>query len=113
MIEYALVGLALFLAKICYERENIDFSKVETTCRTLTLPECVHTTERVRRVTWRFGVLGSLALSLMLYAMGVTTKSTWIHSVLASWIVITSCMNFRAYHVEDELTSAFKKTYKE
>ena len=113
MFEYILPVLAMYLAYSCSAREKIDFEKVETVCRQQTLPECMNVVERTRRVTWRFGVLGALCTSMMLLAMGVVNTSNWIHVTLASWIVITSCMNFRAYHVEDELTNALKKTLKD
>ena len=46
------------------------------------------------------GVLGSALTMLLLYCMGVTCSSLFSVGIV-SWITITGCLNFRAYHVED------------
>jgi len=58
--------------------------------------------ERLRRVTWRMGILGSSILATLLYFMNVIPLSSWVSTAAASWIVVTSVLNFRAYHLEDE-----------
>lgn len=57
-------------------------------------------TERVRRVTWRMGIIGSALTMFLLFCMGVTCSS-FFSVGLVSWVTITGCLNFRAYHVED------------
>jgi hypothetical protein len=95
---------------ICIQREKSDFDKLEH----LTAQSVEHvlkSTERVRRVTWRMGVLGSAVTMFLLYCMGVTSSSMFSVG-LVSWVSITGCLNFRAYHVEDIGMQHLKKILK-
>jgi len=65
-------------------------------------------TERVRRVTWRMGVCGAAILALMLVLCKVITWSQFAAAAVPSWIMLTSVLNFRAYHLEDEQTTALR-----
>jgi hypothetical protein len=99
---------ALYLVKICIQREKADFDKLEH-LRASSTEEVFVATERVRRVTWRMGVLGSAVTMFLLFCMGVTCSS--LFSVgLVSWVTITGCLNFRAYHVEDIGMQHLKKS---
>jgi hypothetical protein len=54
------------------------------------------------------GLIGASILVILLYLMNVETSSTFSVGV-GGWIVITSCLNFRAYHVEDVGSLKMKK----
>jgi hypothetical protein len=101
------LSLIAILIKAGYQ-EAADFLKLENL-----KPEnpysVLEATERVRRVTWRIGLLGAALLMFLLYSMGVTSSSPFSVGI-AAWICITSCLNFRAYHVEDMGSSLLKKT---
>lgn len=101
------MGVFLILLKAGYQ-EAADFLKLESLHPALSTTEILDATERVRRVTWRIGLLGAALLMLLLYAMGVTSSSPFSVGV-AAWICITSCLNFRAYHVEDIGAAMLKK----
>lgn len=89
----------MYLVYICIQREKNDFDKLEH-LQAESVDHVLKSTERVRRVTWRMGVLGSAISMFLLFCMGVTCSS--LFSVgLVSWVTITGCLNFRAYHVED------------
>jgi hypothetical protein len=64
--------------------------------------------ERVRRVTWRMGILGALVLSATLVAMRVIDVDAFVSAAVPAWIVVTSVLNFRAYHLEDEATQVVR-----
>ena len=84
---------------IALEREKKDFDKLEH----LEVKSALHIlteTERVRRVTWRMGIIGSCLTMFLLWCMNVKCSSFFSVGVV-SWITITACLNFRAYHVED------------
>jgi hypothetical protein len=84
---------------ISIQREKHDFDKLEH-LDVQTPQEVLQATERVRRVTWRMGIIGALFTMFLLFCMGVKTSSM-VSIGVASWIAITACLNFRAYHVED------------
>ena len=97
---------ALALGKAVYQ-ETSDILKLETLDGTPL--EILQGVERVRRVTWRMGLIGAALMMLLLYLMKVEISSPFSVGVVG-WIFITSCMNFRAYHVEDVGTSKVKKS---
>jgi len=104
-----MIIVALVVAWKSYERETQDFYKVEERRKEYEknlqdIHGALKTVERVRRVTWRWGILGSLFLSLLLVTMQAVKPDHWLHVAVPAWVVITSCLNFRAYHVEDEGT---------
>ena len=84
---------------ISIQREKHDFDKLEH-LQAETPEHVLQATERVRRVTWRMGIIGAMLTMFILYCMGVQTSSM-VSVGVASWIAITACLNFRAYHVED------------
>jgi pheromone shutdown protein TraB len=65
-------------------------------------------TERVRRVTWRMGVCGAAILALMLVLCNIISWSQFAAAAVPSWIMLTSVLNFRAYHLEDEQTTVLR-----
>jgi len=83
--------------KIALEREKKDFDKLEHLEFT-TRGQVLEATERVRRVTWRMGIIGAALTMFLLYCMN---HPQVFSAGLVSWITITGCLNFRAYHVED------------
>lgn len=108
-----------FLAKLTLVSESRDWHFLED-LRThlldkqesITIQEledvAMHT-ERIRRVTWRSGVLGAGILACMLVACRLITWDQWVAAAIPSWVMITSVMNFRAYHVEDEQTRVLRR----
>lgn len=87
--------------------EKKDWWATEDVCRrcavgTSSAQMCIDRVERTRRVTWRSGVIGAYALTALLFFANVIQEESLLSAMCISWIVITSCMNFRAYHVEDE-----------
>jgi hypothetical protein len=99
-------GLAAILFKAGYQ-EGADFLKLET-LEASKPQDVLDATERIRRVTWRIGLLGAALLMLLLHAMDVKSSSPFSVGI-AAWICITSCLNFRAYHVEDVGAGFLKK----
>jgi len=89
----------LYLVQVCIQREKADFDKLEH-LHASSMEEVFVATERVRRVTWRMGVIGSFLTMFLLFCMNVTCSSL-LSVGLVSWVTITGCLNFRAYHVED------------
>jgi hypothetical protein len=102
------LGLVAIILKAGYQ-EGADFLKLES-LQTTSPPEVLEAVERVRRVTWRIGLIGAALLMFLLYLMGVTSSSPFSVGV-AAWICITSCLNFRNYHVEDVGSLKLKKLY--
>jgi hypothetical protein len=94
------------LLKTSYQ-EAADFLKLED-LKADTVEEVLQATERIRRVTWRIGLLGAALVMGLLYLMKVEISSPYSVGVV-SWICITSCLNFRAYHVEDVGAEHIKK----
>lgn len=94
-------------------KESEDFSKLESS-RNATLADKTPVdnfftqVERVRRVTWRLGIVGAGLLAALLCAMRVVSIEKWTSVVVASWVVVTCVLNFRAYHVEDEGTTVLR-----
>ena len=84
---------------ISIQREKHDFDKLEH-LEAESAEEVLKATERVRRVTWRMGIIGAILSVCLLHFMGVQTSSLFSVAVVC-WITITACLNFRAYHVED------------
>lgn len=117
-MELAVVAVCLWLARFTLRNEAADFAKVEDARKEIVsgkgradvddLRRMSETVERVRRVTWRMGVLGALILSAMLVLTGVIPVRDIPKAGLPAWIVLTSVLNFRAYHVEDEGTAVLK-----
>jgi hypothetical protein len=106
---YVLFILFLLLSKITYQ-EAADFLKLED-LKPNTIEDVLNATERIRRVTWRIGLLGAALMMGLLYLMRVEISSPYSVGVVA-WICITSCLNFRAYHVEDMGAEHIKKILK-
>lgn len=106
---------AFYVCVIALKREGEDWMKVEKTRdETLTsgdVSAMIDQVERVRRVTWRMGVLGSCILSTLLFFMDVIPLKKWMSCAAGSWIIITTALNFRAYHLEDEGTKVYKSFY--
>jgi hypothetical protein len=88
-----------YVLKIALEREKKDYDKLEHMHQKSPLL-IIKETERVRRVTWRMGIVGS-ALSMFLVWCMKVKNSSLVSIGVVSWITITACLNFRAYHVED------------
>lgn len=105
--------LAAFISLVALRHEADDWMKVERkrddalACRA-TQMEMVSQVERVRRVTWRMGVLGSVVLAATLIAMRVIVLEQFVIAAVPAWIVVTSVLNFRAYHLEDEGTQVLR-----
>ena len=113
MFQLCVLLIALVLGWKSYERETQDFYKIENKRKEFEkdpgdIEDALKTVERVRRVTWRWGIMGALVLSLLLVAMRAVQPDHWLHVAVPAWVVITSCLNFRAYHVEDEGTLIMK-----
>ena len=106
---FTLLILFLILLKISYQ-EAADFLKLED-LKATTAEEVLVATERIRRVTWRIGLLGAALVMGLLYLMKVEISSPYSVGVV-SWICITSCLNFRAYHVEDMGAQHLRKVLK-
>ena len=102
------LGLFAILLKAGYQ-EGADFLKLES-LQTTSPQEVLEAVERVRIVTWRIGLIGAALLMFLLYLMGVTSSSPFSVGV-AAWICITSCLNFRCYHVEDVGSLKLKKLF--
>jgi hypothetical protein len=103
MIEFV---VAAYIIVIAARNEGNDWMKVEEArAKALTskdVKSMMAQVERVRRVTWRMGILGASVLATLLLFMNVIPLKSWISTAAASWIVVTSVLNFRAYHLEDE-----------
>lgn len=97
---------AIVLGKAVYQ-EVSDILKLEVLDGTQL--EILQGVERVRRVTWRMGLFGALLMMVLLHLMKVEISSPFSVAVVG-WIFITSCMNFRAYHVEDVGTLKLRKS---
>lgn len=92
---------------IALRKESDDFAKVEKKRDEVlrgkaTVQDMLLQVERVRRVTWRMGIIGSCILASLAYSMNLIELKQFVSIAVPSWIVITSVLNFRAYHVEDE-----------
>ena len=88
---------SFWVLKIAIEREKKDFDTLEH-LQVDTRAQVMQATERVRRVTWRMGIIGSALTMFLLFCMN---HSHIFSAGVVSWITITGCLNFRAYHVED------------
>ena len=110
MIEFA---VAAYIIAIAARNEGNDWMKIEATredaIKSQDLSMMMTQVERVRRVTWRMGVLGASILATLLFFMNVIPLTSWVSVAAASWIVVTSVLNFRAYHLEDEGSKVFQK----
>ena len=105
--------ICAFLGLIALRREGEDWMRVEkkrddVLANRSTVSEMVSQIERVRRVTWRMGVLGALVLASALVSMNLIPMKQFVAACAPAWIVVTSVLNFRAYHVEDEGTFVFR-----
>lgn len=92
---------------IAVRKESDDFAKVEKKRDEVlkgkaTVQDMMLQVERVRRVTWRMGIIGACVLASLVYSMNLVPLEHFISIAVPSWIIITSVLNFRAYHVEDE-----------
>lgn len=108
----AAVGIGILLVFHCVRAEASDFMKLETARRAavqkpvpVAVEDMVVAVERVRRVTWRIGILGAMICAALLLGSNVITPSQFVGAAAVSWIAITAVLNFRAYHVEDEATA--------
>ena len=117
-VPYIALAVAALLVWKGGNAEALDFMKIENARRhalsddkidVQKLVELIDQVERVRRVTWRMGVMGSLILFAMLYGSNVVEMINMVPCVLLSWIAITAVLNFRAFHVEDEATIVLRK----
>jgi hypothetical protein len=108
MIEFI---LATYIISVAAKKEGQDWMRIESArddaLKTKDVKKMFQQVERVRRVTWRMGVLGASTLATLLYFMNVIPSDKWVSTVAASWIIITSVLNFRAYHLEDEGSRVF------
>jgi hypothetical protein len=110
MLELAVCA---FAGLVALRHESDDWMKVERKRDDVlagrgAMLDMVTQVERVRRVTWRMGVLGALVLSATLVAMRVIPLDAFVSAAVPSWIVVTSVLNFRAYHLEDEATQVVR-----
>ena len=110
MLEYAACA---FVGLVALRHESDDWMKVElkrddVLAGRATASDMMTQVERVRRVTWRMGVLGALVLGATLVAMRVIPLDNFVSACVPAWIVVTSVLNFRAYHVEDEATHVLR-----
>lgn len=110
MLEFAACA---FAGLVALRHESDDWMKVErkrddVLAGRASVFEMVTQVERVRRVTWRMGVLGALLLSATLVAMRVISLDSFVSAAVPAWIVVTSVLNFRAYHLEDEGTQVLR-----
>lgn len=102
-----LLCLCFLICMIALRKESDDFARVEKKRDDVlkgkaTVQEMMLQVERVRRVTWRMGIIGSFILASLVYSMNLIPLEHFVSIAVPSWIVITSVLNFRAYHVEDE-----------
>ena len=108
MIEFFLATYVIYVAA---KKESEDWMKIEAArddaIKTHNVKKMFKHVERVRRVTWRMGVLGASLLATLLYFMNVIPSTSWVSTSVASWIVVTTVLNFRAYHLEDEGTRVY------
>jgi hypothetical protein len=98
-----------FAGLVALRKESEDWMKVEQKRAEVLkgvggAEDMMAQVERVRRVTWRMGILGSLVLAATLLAMHVIHVDQIVMVAVPAWVVVTSVLNFRAYHVEDEGT---------
>ena len=103
------VVVCIFGALVALRKESEDWMKVEHKRNDAlrgkaTAEDMLAQVERVRRVTWRMGVLGAVILAALLVAMRVICTDQIVLVAVPAWVVVTSVLNFRAYHVEDEGT---------
>jgi len=66
-------------------------------------------TERIRRVTWRIGVIGAMILATLLVACRIIPWEKWFAAAVPGWIAVTAVINFRAFHLEDEQTLVLRR----
>lgn len=116
MYQYAQYAEALLVVWTLYKVwiwERNDWYKLEDLRKELLGGETMtssdmlrmaHLTERCRRVTWRMGVCGAFLLALLLCLCRVVPWDSFVAAALPGWVIITSVLNFRAYHLEDEQT---------
>jgi len=110
MLEFAVCA---FAGLVALRHESDDWMKVERKRDDVlsgrgSMLDMVTQVERVRRVTWRMGILGALVLSATLVAMRVIDVDAFVSAAVPAWIVVTSVLNFRAYHLEDEATQVVR-----
>ena len=65
----------------------------------------IHFIERQRRVNWRSAALGAILVGIAAQHMDVVTLA------VLSAVIIASLQNFRAYHIEDELTTVLNEFF--
>lgn len=107
------LAVCAFVGLVALRHESDDWMKVErkrddALAGRAEVMDMVTQVERVRRVTWRMGVLGALVLAATLVAMRVIDMDRFVSAAVPAWIVVTSVLNFRAYHVEDEGTQVLR-----
>lgn len=108
----AAVGIGVLLVLHCVRAEASDFMKLERARKDaiskpvpVVVEDMVVAVERVRRVTWRIGILGALICAAILLGSNIIAPSQFVGAAAVAWIAITAVLNFRAYHVEDEATA--------
>ncbi len=85
-----------------YKLEDLRKELMESKVNSSDMLRMAHLTERCRRVTWRMGVCGAFLLSLLLCLSRVIPWESFVAAAVPGWVIITSVLNFRAYHLEDE-----------
>jgi hypothetical protein len=104
--------IGIYACLVALKQESEDLSRIERlrseALKGKDAKGMIFEVERVRRITWRLGVLGASALSTLLLFMHVIPREKWVSCVVASWVLITSVLNFRAFHLEDEGTKVYK-----
>ena len=118
-----LLVIMVFLLRLVLKSESRDWSFMENLRTTLVdreeplqvaeVADVAHHTERIRRVTWRMGIVGASILATMLVGCQLITWDQWVAAAIPSWVMITSVMNFRAYHIEDEHTQVLRRFFRE
>jgi hypothetical protein len=112
MIEFLVAAYIIFVAARSEGRDWMKIEKASADSIERKDFQALKLVERVRRVTWRMGILGASILATLLFFMRVISHEQWVSTAAASWIVITSVLNFRAYHLEDEGTKVIASVLK-
>jgi pheromone shutdown protein TraB len=106
-----------YIVVIVWKWERDDWYKIEdirkdilkkTQTNNDDIIRIMNATERMRRVTWRMGICGAAILAFILIQCNIISWSQFIAAAVPCWILITSVLNFRAYHLEDEQTTVLR-----
>jgi len=116
-MEYLTIIGYIYIVCVVWKWEREDWYKVEEIRKDILkktesneddIVRIMNATERMRRVTWRMGICGAALLSFVLIQCNVISWSQFGAAAVPSWILLTSVLNFRAYHLEDEQTMVLR-----